>query len=40
MENRQVKVRTIQIGANYPSGTYILKVSQAQNIKTLSVIKK
>jgi hypothetical protein len=40
MENRQVKLRTIQIGANYPSGTYILKVSQGENIKTLSVIKK
>jgi hypothetical protein len=40
MENRQVKLRTIQIGANYPSGTYILKVSQGENIKTLTVIKK
>ncbi len=40
MENRQVKLRTIQIGANYPSGTYVLKVSQGEKIKTLTVIKK
>ena len=39
MENRQVKSKKIQIGTYYPSGTYILKVSQDENMKTLRIIK-
>jgi hypothetical protein len=31
---------TMKIGANYQSGTYILRVSQGENQKTLQVIKK
>ena len=40
IEERHTKEPTIKIGANYQSGTYILKVSQGENQKTLQVIKK
>jgi hypothetical protein len=40
IEKRHTKESTMNIGANYPSGTYILKISQGENQKTLQVIKK
>ena len=39
IEKRQIKSGPTQLGANYPSGTYILKVSQGKNLKSLQVIK-
>ena len=39
IEKRQIKSGPTQFGANYPSGTYILKVSQGKNLKSLQVIK-
>ncbi len=39
IEKRQIKSGPTQLGANYPSGTYILKVSQGKNLKSLEVIK-
>jgi hypothetical protein len=40
IEERHTKEASLKIGANYPSGTYILSVSQGENQKTLQVIKK
>ena len=40
IEEQHTKGATLKIGANYQSGTYILKVSQGENQKTLQVIKK
>ena len=40
IEQQHAKDNTMEIGANYQSGTYILKVSQGENQKTLQVIKK
>ena len=39
IEQRQVQSGATQLGANYPSGNYILKVSQGKNLKSLQVIK-
>ncbi len=39
IEKRQIKSGPTQFGANYPSGTYILKVSQGKNLQSLQVIK-
>ena len=39
IEKRQIKSGPTQLGANYPSGTYILKVSQGKNLQSLQVIK-
>lgn len=39
IEEQHTKEPTMKIGANYQSGTYILKVSQGENQKTLRVIK-
>jgi hypothetical protein len=33
-------VSELQIGANYPTGTYNVIVSQGTNVKTLRVIKQ
>ena len=40
IEQRQIESSSIQIGANYPSGIYILKVNQGGNQKALRIIKK
>jgi hypothetical protein len=40
IEKLQVQSGPTQLGANYPSGTYILKVSQGKNLKSLQVIKR
>ena len=40
IEERHTKEPTMKIGTNYQSGTYILRVSQGENQKTLQVIKK
>jgi hypothetical protein len=40
IEQRKVSSGAIQIGAAYPSGTYILKMSQGENQKTVRVIKR
>ena len=40
IEKQHTQEATLKIGANYQSGTYILKVSQGENQKTLQVIKK
>ena len=40
IEKLQIKSGPTQLGANYPSGTYILKVSQGKNLKSLQVIKR
>ena len=40
IEQRHAQDNTMEIGSNYQSGTYILKVSQGENQKTLQVIKK
>ena len=40
IEKLQVKSGPTQLGANYPSGTYILKVSQGKNLQSLQVIKR
>jgi hypothetical protein len=40
IEEQHTKEPNMKIGANYQSGTYILKVSQGENQKTLQVIKR
>ena len=40
IEKLQIKSGPTQLGANYPSGTYILKVSQGKNLKSLQLIKR
>ena len=40
IEQRQVQSGPTQLGANYPSGNYILKVSQGENLKTLRITKR
>ena len=40
IEEQNGKGNNLKIGANYQSGTYILKISQGENQKTLQVIKK
>ena len=40
IEKLQIKSGPTQLGANYPSGTYILKVSQGKNLQSLQVIKR
>ena len=40
IEKLQIKSGPTQVGANYPSGTYILKVSQDKNLQSLQLIKR
>ena len=40
IEKLQIKSGPTQLGANYPSGTYILKVSQGKNLQSLQLIKR
>ena len=40
IEKLQIKSGPMQLGANYPSGTYILKVSQGKNLQSLQLIKR
>ena len=40
IEKLQIKSGPTQLGANYPSGTYILKVSQGKNQQSLQLIKR
>jgi hypothetical protein len=40
IDEQNTKEPTLKIGANYQSGTYILKVSQGENQKILQMIKK
>jgi len=39
IEQRHLKSDS-QLGTNYPSGTYILKVSQGKNLQSLQLIKR
>jgi len=40
IEQRQVESNSVEIGNNYPTGVYNVIVNQAENTKTLRVIKK
>ena len=43
IDNKNIEFSEIQnstFGSNYPSGVYIISVSQGENIQTLRVIKK
>jgi hypothetical protein len=40
IEKLQIQSGPTQLGANYPSGNYILKVSQGENLKSLRVTKR
>jgi hypothetical protein len=40
IEKLQIQSGPTQLGANYPSGTYILNVSQGENLKTLRLSKR
>jgi hypothetical protein len=40
IEKLQIQSGPTQLGANYPSGNYILKVSQGENLKPLRLSKK
>jgi hypothetical protein len=39
IEQRELQVNTIQIGADYPAGVYHVIVTQDANSKTLKLIK-
>jgi hypothetical protein len=40
IEQRQVNSNTVEVGSNYPSGTYNVIVTQNANSKTVRVIRK
>jgi hypothetical protein len=40
IEQRQEESNSVEVGNNYPSGVYIVIVSQGEEMKTLRVIKK
>jgi hypothetical protein len=40
IESRQVKSNSVEVGRNYASGVYNVKVNKGAQVKTLRVIKR